>query len=69
MANSGPNTNGSQFYILFKKSPHLDKKHVVIGEVVEGLKVLDAIEEVGGNKKSKGKPLAEVKIYNCGVLS
>ena len=52
MANSGPNTNGSQFFLCFIPCKWLDSKHVVFGQVVEGLAVLDAIEAVG----SKGGP-------------
>lgn len=44
MANSGPNSNGSQFFILFKSAPHLDKKHSVFGKVVGGLSVLRDME-------------------------
>ena len=44
MANSGPNTNGSQFYITFKKISHLDKKHVVFGQITKGIEILDKIE-------------------------
>lgn len=68
MANQGPNTNGSQFFISFKKLPQLDKKHVVFGEIVEGMNVLDLIEKVAGNQHNKGKPAEEIKVISCGVL-
>lgn len=47
MANSGPNTNGSQFFICFKETPHLDGKHAVFGRIVKGLEVLDQLESLG----------------------
>nr|CDS29483.1 peptidylprolyl isomerase A [Hymenolepis microstoma]CUU99603.1 peptidylprolyl isomerase A [Hymenolepis microstoma] len=65
MANAGPNTNGSQFFITVAKTSWLDGKHVVFGEVVEGEGVVKAMEEVGS---SSGTPSMEVKIDDCGEL-
>lgn len=67
MANSGPNTNASQFYITFDAAAHLDNKHSVFGRVVGGHEVLDALEKVEtmrGKNQSKPKdcPLTDVRI-------
>ena len=67
MANSGCDTNNSQFFIIFQPTKHLDLKHTVFGKVVGGLAVLDRIEAVGNNKKEQ--PLAEIKILNTIVFT
>lgn len=65
MANSGPNTNGSQFFITTVPTPWLDGKHVVFGEVVDGMDVVKAVEKLG---RENGKPKAEVTILDCGQM-
>ena len=63
MANSGPNTNTSQFFILTNKAPWLDGHHVVFGRVIKGMDLVKDIEKFG-NKS--GEPSAKVRIANCG---
>uniref|UniRef100_A0A3Q1BUK5 Peptidyl-prolyl cis-trans isomerase E n=1 Tax=Amphiprion ocellaris TaxID=80972 RepID=A0A3Q1BUK5_AMPOC len=63
MANSGSNTNGSQFFITTDKTDWLDGKHVVFGEMVEGMDVLRAMEAQGSKD---GKPKQKVIISDCG---
>ena len=65
MANAGKNTNGSQFFLCFGATPHLDGKHVVFGKVIDGMNVLDLIEAVGSESGATSKP---VVITNCGQL-
>lgn len=66
MANSGKDTNGSQFFILLKPSHHLNGKHCVFGELVEGEATLDAIE--GVKTQSDDKPIAPITVSRCGQL-
>ena len=65
MANAGPNTNGSQFFLCTTKTPHLDGKHVVFGKVIEGMDVVRAVEEVGSQS---GKTSAEVIVADSGEM-
>ena len=64
MANAGPNTNGSQFFITFEATPWLDGAHVVFGEMIEGEDVLKTLEASG--TRGEGKPRHEFKIDTCG---
>jgi peptidylprolyl isomerase len=65
MANAGPNTNSSQFFITTVKTPWLDGKHVVFGKVTSGMELVQKIEALGS---SDGTPSAQVCISNSGEL-
>merc|ERR1712080_463877 len=65
MANAGPNTNGSQFFLCTAKTGWLDGKHVVFGKVTNGMSVVEAIERVGSQS---GKTSKAVEITACGQL-
>lgn len=66
MANAGPNTGGSQFFINLVDNNYLDSKHPVFGEVIEGMDVVDQIAKVKVN--SQDKPLEEVKIIEAKLI-
>ncbi|XP_035229727.1 peptidyl-prolyl cis-trans isomerase E-like isoform X1 [Stegodyphus dumicola] len=66
MANSGPNTNGSQFFLTTAKTEWLDGFHVVFGQVISGMEVVKRMEKCG---TKTGKPTQKVVIANCGELS
>ncbi|OAK98876.1 cyclophilin-like protein [Phaeosphaeriaceae sp. SRC1lsM3a] len=65
MANKGPNSNGSQFFITFAAAPHLDGKNTVFGKVLEGEEVLDEMEKIKVDKKSR--PLERVEIKSVTI--
>ena len=67
MANAGPNTNGSQFFLCFIQTTWLDGKHCVFGRVSNGLDVLDKIENA--QLGAGDKPVKPIVIADCGQLS
>ncbi len=65
MANAGPNTGGSQFFITVAPTPWLDKHHAIFGKVIEGYEVVEAISKADKNRMDK--PLNDVKINSINI--
>ena len=66
MANAGPNTNGSQFFLCTVATPFLNGKHTVFGQVLDGYNVIKAVEACGSRG---GETSGDVIIGDCGVIS
>ncbi len=65
MANAGPNTNRSQFFITTSETPHLDGKHVVFGEIIEGFNIIYELNNV--DTDNRDRPINKIVISDCGI--
>lgn len=65
MANSGPNTNGSQFFITLAPTPWLDGKHTIFGRICDGMKIIQRLGSIETDKNDK--PISSIKILRCQI--